>query len=50
MSRAWTKTEAFDRSGTRLTNTRWSWSGISPAGDVVALVLLAGCGEAGTVD
>lgn len=39
MPRTWTKTEAFDHFGTKLTNTRWSWSGISPTGDVVALVL-----------
>ncbi len=39
MPRTWTKTEAFNQFGAKLTNTRWSWSGVSPAGDVIALVL-----------
>lgn len=39
MARTWNKTEAFQHFGTRLTNTRWSWSGISDDGQVVALVL-----------
>ena len=39
MVRTWNKTEAFQHFGTRLTNTRWSWSGISDDGQVVALVL-----------
>jgi len=39
MPRAWTKTDAFEYFGTHLTNTRWSWSGISQDGSVVALVL-----------
>ena len=39
VSRTWTNTEAFDHFGTRLTNARWSWSGIAPDGSVVALVL-----------
>lgn len=29
------KVEAFARYGVKLKNDRWSWSGISPAGDVV---------------
>jgi hypothetical protein len=39
LPRTWTKTEAFDRFGVKLINTRWSWSGTSVEGDVVALVL-----------
>lgn len=39
MPRTWTKTEAFESFGTRLTNARWSWSGIAPDGSVVAVVL-----------
>lgn len=39
MPRTWTKTEAFDHFGTKLTNTRWSWSGIADDGGTVALVL-----------
>jgi hypothetical protein len=37
--RARTKTDAFQQFGVKLTNTRWSWSGVSPENDVVALVL-----------
>lgn len=39
MPRIWTKTEAFEHFGTKLTNVRWSWSGIAPDGGVIALVL-----------
>jgi hypothetical protein len=39
MARTWTKTEAFEHFGALLTNARWSWSGISPDGLVVAIVL-----------
>lgn len=39
MARTWTKTEAFAHFGAELENVRWSWSGISPSGDVVVLVL-----------
>ena len=39
MPRRWTKTEAFEHFGTKLTNTRWSWSAISEDGSVIALVL-----------
>lgn len=39
MPHTWTKTEAFEHFGTRLTNVRWSWSGIADDGSVVALVL-----------
>ncbi len=39
MPKTWTKTEAFEFFGTKLTNARWSWSAASPSGDVVAIVL-----------
>lgn len=39
MPRTWTKTEAFNHFGTKLTNVRWSWSRVAPDGGVVALVL-----------
>ncbi|MHC9420583.1 hypothetical protein ACYZX9_18500 [Sphingomonas citri] len=39
MPKTWTKTEAFEFFGAKLTNARWSWSGLSPEEDVVAIVL-----------
>ena len=39
MSRAWTKTDAFAHFGVTLDNVRWSWSGMSPDGSAVAVVL-----------
>lgn len=39
MPRCLAKTEAFEHFETKLTNVRWSWSGISPDQSVVALVL-----------
>lgn len=39
MPRTWTKTEAFAHFGAELENVRWSWSGVSPDGGVVVLVL-----------
>lgn len=37
--RKWTKTEAFAYFNVELENVRWSWSGLSKDGDVLALVL-----------
>lgn len=39
MPRRWNKTEAFAHFGVSLTNTRWSWSGVSDDESTVALVL-----------
>lgn len=39
MPRTWAKTEAFEHFGAKLTDARWSWSGIAPDGSVVAVVL-----------
>jgi hypothetical protein len=39
MPRQWNKTESFGHFGAAMTNTRWSWSGVSPDGGVVVVVL-----------
>ena len=39
MRETWNKTTSFDHFGAKLVNTRWSWSGRSDDGSVVALVL-----------
>lgn len=39
MRETWNKTTAFEHFGVHLVNTRWSWSGRSNDGSVVALVL-----------
>lgn len=39
MREIWNKTTSFEHFGVKLVNTRWSWSGRSTDGSVVALVL-----------
>ena len=39
MPKVWSKTEAFDHFGVQMTNTRWSWSGVSDNGEAVVVVL-----------
>lgn len=39
MRENWNKTTSFEHFGAKLVNTRWSWSGQSDDGSVVALVL-----------
>lgn len=39
MSKQWSKTDAFAHFDAKMTNTRWSWSGISADGDTVVVVL-----------
>lgn len=39
MARSWSKTDAFALFGVGLDNTRWSWSGVSPDGATVCVLL-----------
>lgn len=39
MAKSWTKTEAFESFGVAMENVRWSWSGVSPDGKSVVVVL-----------
>ncbi len=39
MRETWNKTTPFEHFGVKLVNTRWSWSGKSDDGSVIALVL-----------
>jgi hypothetical protein len=39
MPKGWTKTEAFAHFGVELDNVRWSWSGVSPDEETVAVLL-----------